>query len=84
MKKTKKQLEDDNRRVAANIAYYQGIRNTSDDRCALALGMSVRTYKRRISTPGDFTVDELATLANLFNTTSQKLQFGRLEADGVA
>ena len=84
MKKTKKQIEDDSRRVAANIAYYQRIRRTSDDRCALALDMSVRTYKRRISAPGSFTVDELATLANLLNTTSQMLQFGKLEAEGVA
>ena len=84
MKKTKKQMEDENRRVSANIVYYQGIRNTSDDRCALALGMSVRTFKRRISTPGDFTIAELATLANLLNTTSQRLQFGQLEVEVVA
>ena len=84
MRKTTKQIEEDNRRVAVNISYYMNIRNKDEEGCALSLDMSVRTFKRRMEKPGLFSLEELATLANLFNTTSQMLQFGKLESEGVA
>lgn len=84
MRKTKKQIEEDNRRVAVNIAYYMAFHHVSEDRCALALDICVRTFKRRMEKPGLFSLEDLAALANLFNTTSQMLQFGKLESEGVA
>lgn len=84
MRKTKKQIEEDNRRVAVNISYYMAFHHVSDERCALALNFSIRTFHRRMEKPGTFSLEELAALANLLNTTSQNLQFGKLEAEGVA
>lgn len=84
MRKTKKQIEEDNRRVAVNISYYMAFHHVSEERCALALNVCLRTFQRRMEKPGTFSLDDLSALANLLNTTSQMLQFGKLEADGVA
>lgn len=79
MRPSKKKREDDNARIAVNIRYYQQVRHVSDERCALACGFSEQTFRRRMASPGNFAVSEIAALACLLNTTSQKIQFGQLE-----
>lgn len=79
MRPSKKKREDENTRIAVNIRYYQQVRHVSDERCGMAIGSCARTFTRRMASPGDFTLSEIAALANLLNTTSQRIQFGHLE-----
>lgn len=82
MRKSQKQLEETYRRIALNIQYLQIERGTPPSRCALACGISVPTWRRRLKNPQEFTVGELESLASLWNTSVTKIQHGQLTESG--
>lgn len=84
MRKTKTKQEAECIMIAVNIQYLQTLRHVTDERCAVACGFSVQTWHRRMSTPGKFTFEEIQQIANLLNSTSQRIMFGRLEAENIA
>lgn len=55
------------------IPAYQILANMSDREVAKALGISVRTYKNKISGLSDFTSEQGRKLGKLFNTSQDNL-----------
>lgn len=78
MRKSDKMIADENTRIKATINYMMVCKHTDEERCALAIGCSPRTFKRRLENPGELNLDELRALARLWGCTAQKIMCGEV------
>lgn len=84
MRKSDKQQQTEWLNITANICCLMTNRNTSDERCALACNMSVKTWTGRKKNPQKFTIEEIYSLARLWNCQPELIQYGKLVCEEVA
>lgn len=78
MRKSDKQQQDEWLKISANISYFQTKNRTTDERCALACDMSVKTWNGRCKNPQKFTIEEIYSLARLWGCKPEAIQYGKI------
>ena len=69
--------------LKANIRWHLEKRGLSYDDAAVVAGMSRSTFFNRMRYPEEFTIKELALLAECFGISLQALQFGEIKVVAI-